>query len=61
MLLRAVVKKYAVKYKNNCPIKLFYLTVKKQTSSVSSVGGVCHFLGSVSPQQEFEAVDGPVL
>ena len=57
MLLRAVVKKYAVKYKNNCPIKLFYLTVKKQTSSVSSVGGVCNFLGSVSSQQKFEAMN----
>ena len=60
MLLRAVVKKYAVKYKNNCSIKLFYLTIKKQTL-VSSVGGVYNFLGSVSLQQEFEAMDGPVL
>ena len=25
------------------------------------VGGVCNFLGSVSPQQNFEAMDGPVL
>ena len=34
---RAIVKKYAVKYKNNCSKKLFYLTVKKQTFPVSSV------------------------
>ena len=32
MLLRAVVKKYAVKYKNNCSIKLFYLTKKADFS-----------------------------
>ena len=25
------------------------------------VGGVCNFLGSVSPQQKIEARDGPVL
>ena len=25
------------------------------------VGGVCNFLGSVSSQQKFEAMDGPVL
>ena len=25
------------------------------------VGGVCNFLGSVSPQQKFEAMDRPVL
>jgi len=26
-----------------------------------SVGGVCNFLSSVSPQQKFEAMDRPVL
>ena len=26
-----------------------------------TVGGVCHFLGSVSLQQKFEATDRPVL
>ena len=25
------------------------------------VGAVCNFLGSVSPQQKFEATEGPVL
>ena len=24
-------------------------------------GGICHFLGSTSPQQKFEVTDGPVL
>ena len=29
--------------------------------SIIYVGGVCNFLGSVLPQQTFDAMDGPVL
>ena len=42
----------------HCRPILYQLSYK---GSPQLVGGVCNSLGSVSPQQKFEAMDGPVL
>ena len=40
---------------------LYHLSPQRSSKTVEGVEGVCNFLGSVSLQQKFEVMDGPVL